>query len=204
MTTPRFIVIEGPSGVGKTTLARNLAAAFHAPVYDCEVRLMYVKPNIVQYEGKSKLAQALLYLTAIQEVQDEVERHIDNGNHVIMDRHLLSTYVHQIRHLPTPDAFAFSQISQSNEFVPPNMVIYLDADHEVLNTRLMGRHRIPQIQETLHQIQLAYRASWGHYTHSNITGHHSFRIDTTYANAEEVLTVAKIQLRQQFTEFATI
>src|SRR5580692_6108641 len=35
--TPRFIVIEGPLRVGKTTLARILAERLHARrIYDCE------------------------------------------------------------------------------------------------------------------------------------------------------------------------
>src|ERR1700746_1301760 len=35
--TPRFIVIEGPLRVGKTTLARYLAERLHARrIYDCE------------------------------------------------------------------------------------------------------------------------------------------------------------------------
>ena len=140
-TLPRYVVIEGPIGVGKTTLAKKLAALLDYPLL---LEPVTENPFLDRFyaEGASQALPTQLFflLQRAKQVQDMP------GND-LLERAIIADFM-----IEKDDLFAaltldpaelalYRQIHSSLQLVPPkpDLVIYLQAPARVLQQRVFRR-----------------------------------------------------------------
>lgn len=170
-TPPRYIAIEGPIRVGKTTLARILAERLHARrIADLEDN-PYLKDFYAQRPGAAFRAQMYFLLARYRQLHDLA---LEHDPRVVVADYLFEKdrifaslclsddelkvyelYYHWFRpQLPTPD-----------------LVIYLQANREVLKRRIAkhaARVERELSDEYLEEIIHAYAHFFFHYTASSL------------------------------------
>jgi len=140
-TPPRHIVVEGPIGVGKTTLAKQLADSFN---YQTLLEIPAENPFLERFYQNQKnaaLATQLFFLfQRSQQIQDQHQGQLFESTRVAdfliekdrlfakltldQDEYHLYDKVYQQLSLDTPK---------------PDLVIYLQASPEVLSARIHNR-----------------------------------------------------------------
>ena len=168
---PRFIVIEGPLRVGKTTLARILTERLHARrIYDCEDNPFLAdfykeKPGSALraqmyflMERQKRVREALAAETAAPVLSDflmEKDRIFANLN---LDNEELKLYERYYEAL-TADIPA------------PDLVIYLQAKPEVLRSRIVKKASKDETQisqEYIEEVAAAYEHFFYRYAKSDL------------------------------------
>lgn len=187
--TGLLIVIEGPNGVGKTTLAealaRDLAADGQQPVHATTQPSgtdlgRYLRASEGALQGRA-LALALA-ADRYHQLTSEIEPELAAGHHVVIDR-----YVHSSLVLQRIDGLSLEEIWTYNQYVlMPDVTICLDADPEVITHRLDQRGRrsrleaagTPQLESTYYAEACAFLTQ---------RGWHHHMIDTRDLTPDEVL-----------------
>lgn len=167
-----FVAVEGPNGVGKTTiaaqLALRLATSTSRPVHltgepsDTPLgRLLRQSESVLH--GRS-LALALAADRA-NHMETEIIPALDDGSHVVTDRYVQSSLV-----LQAIDGLEFREIWSYNRYVLPAITFYLEDDPGVIANRLSQRRSLsrlemvgtPQQELTLYRKALTFlrRQSW--------------------------------------------
>ena len=140
-TLPQYLVIEGPIGVGKTTLAKKLAGLLNYPLL---LEPVTENPFLDRFyaEGASQALPTQLFflLQRAKQVQDM-------PGHDLLERTLITDFM-----IEKDDLFAtltldpaeldlYRQIHSSLQLVPPkpDLVIYLQAPARVLQQRVFRR-----------------------------------------------------------------
>jgi deoxyadenosine/deoxycytidine kinase len=181
-STPRFIAVEGPIGVGKTSLSRRLAETFN---YDLLLEKAEENPFLDRFYQDPRthaLATQLFFLfqraQQIQELrQDDMFEPVRVSDFLIdkdklfaelnLDQDEYALYLNVYRHLI---------IDAPN----PDLVIYLQAPTEVLLGRIQKRGiASEQMIEAgyLDQLNRAYTEFFHYYTHSKLLIVNSAEID---------------------------
>ncbi len=144
--TGRFVVVEGPDGVGKTTLASLLADRFRSAGMDVlEVREPGGTPvaeaarNVVLDPklDATPLAELYLMLAARADLVARVIRPaLEAGRVVVGDRYELSTWAYQVegRQLPHDAVLAANRLATGG--LSPDVTLVLDAPDHVLSNRM--------------------------------------------------------------------
>lgn len=151
MTSQQFwIVAEGPDGVGKTTLVRNIGAKLVShnfvprPLRNPAGTAVgaLIRQALVGHPELSP--DAALHLAAAghwQLISEQVEPALRAGQIPIMDRYILSTFVYQCilprLHLPS---FCRRWEEIAGALPNPPVTVVLLADEQELNRRLSGRN----------------------------------------------------------------
>ena len=152
---PKYIAIEGPIGVGKTTLANKIAATFN---YDAFLEQPAENPflkNFYRNPSQSALATQLFFLfQRMQQIQDLKQRSLFEAVRVadfLIEKDRL-----------------FAEVTLSNEEMDlydkvydhitldapsPDLVIYLQAPIDVLKDRITKRGNINEQYLTLEYLQ---------------------------------------------------
>lgn len=144
----RFIVIEGPNGVGKTTAAArlfNLLRERGTPAH------LTTEPSDTPYgrfvrSSESDLSGRALALAVAADryahVENEIQPAINAGKVVICDRYVQSSLV-----LQRLDGLPLSDIWQYNQHIPqPTVSFYLRVDAETIQDRLNRRGRLSRLE----------------------------------------------------------
>jgi deoxyadenosine/deoxycytidine kinase len=168
---PRYIAIEGPIRVGKSTLARALAENFHARrIFDCEdnpfLRDFYdEKPGsgfraqmYFLYERHRRLIEARPEDSAAPLVADFLFQKDKIFAYINLDNEELKMYEKY-----------FDMLAPS--VAPPDLVIYLQAKPEVLRKRLSKKADPAETQispEYLEAVANAYEHFFFRYAGSNL------------------------------------
>jgi dTMP kinase len=144
-----FIVLEGPNGVGKTTVARAVANQSGNRA-----------PDVVVTREPSDSALGLLIRNMEQELEGEALCHacvadrlhhyatviaptLASGRWVVCDRYVPSSLV-----LQRLDGLELDRIWALNESaVPPDLTIYLADDPATLRTRLAQRGQLSRLEK---------------------------------------------------------
>ncbi len=135
-----LIVIEGPIGVGKTTLAKKLANSLGYNIYLEEYKKNPFLENFYSDVEKYALGTQLYFL--LQRAKDFSKRKIDNFNKdIVSDFFIQKDKIFAKTILNDKEFNLYLDISNNLDlFLPqPNLVIYLQADHDTLIERIKSR-----------------------------------------------------------------
>ena len=155
---PRFIAIEGPLRVGKTTLARILAERLHARrVYDCEDN-PFLADFYKAKPGASFRAQMYFLI--------ERQKHLREGLAVEAPGLLLSDFllekdrIFANLNLDDQELKLYERYYEllSSDLPAPDLVIYLQAKPEVLRARIAKKASREESQISLEYIDEVARA----------------------------------------------
>ena len=154
----RFFVVDGPDGVGKTTLVQRLAARLRAlgrdvlevrepggtPIAEA-ARAAVLDPQL----DATPLAELFLILAARADLVARVIRPaLEAGKIVIADRYDLSTWAYQVegRNLPANEVLAANRLATGG--LAPDLTLVLDAPVAVLRRRLAALGKTPDRMES--------------------------------------------------------
>ena len=98
----KFIVIDGSDGLGKTTLIEGLKKEYkdkyiflNDPSMDLPLSKKIRRIRQESCNNINPTIDLLLTLAARKELTDYIKSKLENGNNVICDRYILSTYAYQ-------------------------------------------------------------------------------------------------------------
>jgi len=138
---PRFIVVEGPIGVGKTSLARRLAQSFGA---DLVLEHSEDNPFLEDFyrSGRRTALPAQLHFLFQRTRQLEALNQADLFAPIrVADFHILKDRLFAELNLKRDELDLYSRVHEKLDFdVPtPDLVIYLQASVDALMSRIAGR-----------------------------------------------------------------
>ncbi len=142
---PVFIALEALDGVGKTTLARSLAARIGGVAMNTPGDgLREVSGAVLQGLGPHQDARCLFYAASVLARGAEARRMVAGGTSVIMDRYWLST-ISYARARGVTESFA-----EVEALVPaPDLTVLLVVDEAERSSRLQARGLTAADRETL-------------------------------------------------------
>ncbi len=138
---PRFIVVEGPIGVGKSSLARRLAESFNGELI---LETQAQNPFLERFykEGRNAALQTQLFFLFQRAQQIEQLRQSDMFSPVrvadfLLDRDRLFAEIN----LDAQEMHLYEQIAGKMEIEPPvpDLVVYLQASTDTLMERIARR-----------------------------------------------------------------
>lgn len=141
MGNPRYIVVEGPIGVGKTALARGLAERLGGR---CVLEEAQENPFLESFQRDRKrfALQAQLYFLLTRYAQQEALAQDDLfDGPVVCDYLFARDRLFASMHLAPQDQWLYDQIWRllGTRVPRPDLVVYLQARPEVLLARLRKR-----------------------------------------------------------------
>ncbi len=142
---PSFIVLEALDGVGKTTLAKNLAEHHGYTFLTTPGKLLQpLRGDIIKGLGESQTARSLFYAATVQAEGERAASLCQQGQSVVMDRYSASTIAYAKARGVTADLeSALSQV------VKPDLTILLTLDEQERQQRLHQRGTTAEDLETL-------------------------------------------------------
>ncbi len=190
---PSHVAVEGPIGVGKTTLATRLAARWESRA----VLEDTANPFLLGfYEGDPHAAfpcQAWFLLTRHRQQRGLLQDDLFQGGSV-SDYLLAKDRIFAYLNLPQPDLDTYERLYSvlSEQVARPDLVIYLQAPDEVLLERVRRRGRPAERSmsaEYLSSINRAYNHFFFHYTDTPLLVVNASSVDlaTSDADFEELL-----------------
>tara|TARA_B100000941_G_scaffold287539_1_gene262886 strand:+ start:3655 stop:4320 length:666 start_codon:yes stop_codon:yes gene_type:complete len=152
---PKYIAIEGPIGVGKTTLANKIAKTFN---YDTFLEQPSENPflnNFYRNQGQSALATQLFFLfQRMQQIQDLKQRSLFENVRVadfLIEKDRLFAEVT----LTNEEMDLYNKVYEhiTLDAPTPDLVIYLQAPIEILKERITKRGNINEQYLTLDYLE---------------------------------------------------
>ncbi|MBZ8173469.1 AAA family ATPase [Staphylococcus cohnii] len=174
----QFIAVEGPIGVGKSSLAHKLSQTFN---YYEEKEIVNENPFLSDfYEDISKWSfQTEMFFLCNRYKQFQDLEAIHTG--IVSDYHIYKNKIFANNTLTPSEFDKFSRIYDilTEDLEMPNVIIFLDADLEILKKRIALRNRSFE-----HQIEDDYllnlkRDYNSYYRSLKADGESVIRIDTT-------------------------
>ncbi len=156
---PRFIVIEGPLRVGKTTLARILAERLHARrIYDCEDN-PFLADFYSEKAGAAFRAQMYFLLERQKRLRDALAEQVPGP--VISDFLMEKDRIFANLNLDDEELKLYERYYEAvtQDLPTPDLVIYLQAKPEVLRTRIARKKATEEKQispEYVEEVAKAY------------------------------------------------
>ena len=168
MTKKRYIVVEGPIGVGKTSLAKILAAEFQSRTVFEKVDNNPFLPRF--YEDRETYAfqnQLFFLLSRYQQQQELIQQELFNQN-TVADYLFAKDKIFATLTLSSEELNLYQQIYQllDTRVPKPDLVVYLQARPEVLYKRIKKRDKSYErsiTPEYLEEVAQAYNQFFFHY-----------------------------------------
>lgn len=139
-----FIAIEGPIGVGKTSLAKKIASHFH---YELLNEIVEENPFLGKFydniEEWSFQTEMFFLCNRYKQLEDIDKHYLQKKSPVVSDYHILKNMIFARRTLMDDKYEKYEQIYKIlTEGMPkPNMIIYLHASLDTLLKRIDKRGR---------------------------------------------------------------
>ncbi|HXY26299.1 MAG TPA: deoxynucleoside kinase [Candidatus Acidoferrum sp.] len=177
---PRFIVIEGPLRVGKSTLARILAERLHARrIYDCEDN-----PFLADfYKAKPGAAfRAQMYFLIERQKRLREALAVEAPGPLLSDFLLEKDRIFANLNLNDQELKLYERYYEalSADIPAPDLVIYLQAKPEVLRARIAKKASREETQislEYIEEVARAYEHFFFHYAASDLLVINTSEID---------------------------
>lgn len=155
---PRFIVIEGPLRVGKTTLAKILAERLHARrIYDCEDN-PFLSDFYKEKPGSALRAQMYFLMERQKRVREALA--VEAPGPVLSDFLMEKDRIFANLNLNDEELKLYERYyeAMTADIPAPDLVIYLQAKPEVLRARLEKKASREETQISLEYIEEVARA----------------------------------------------
>jgi len=184
---PRFIVIEGPLRVGKSTLARILAERLHARrLFDCEDN-----PFLADFYREKPGAdfQAQMYFLFERQRRLREALAVDSPSPLLADFLMEKDRIFANLNLDDEQLKLYDRYYESltRDLPAPDLVIYLQAKPEVLRARIAKKgvreeNRIAD--EYIEEVSRAYEHFFFHYSASDLLVINTSEIDFVERNED--------------------
>jgi deoxyguanosine kinase len=185
---PRFIVIEGPLRVGKTTLARILAERLHARrVYDCEDN-PFLADFYSEKPGAALRAQMYFLIERQKRLRDALA--VESPGVVLSDFLMEKDRIFANLNLSDEELKLYERYYEALTagIPPPDLVIYLQAKPDVLRNRIAkkaAREETHISLEYIEEVAHAYEHFFFRYAGSDLLVVETSEID--FVNRSEDL-----------------
>jgi deoxyadenosine/deoxycytidine kinase len=193
---PRFIVIEGPLRVGKTTLAKILAERLHARrVYDCEDN-----PFLADFykERPGSAFRAQMYFLMERQCRLREALAIESPGPVISDYLMEKDRMFANLNLNDEELKLYERYydTLAAELPAPDLVIYLQAKPEILRARIAKKASREETQislEYLEEVARAYEHFFFRYAASDLLVINTSEIDFVERSADLQQLLRRLQ-----------
>lgn len=185
----RYLAIEGPIGVGKSTLAERLGARLDATVVLDETE----NPFLTEfYAGRSGAAfQSQLFYTLARYRQQTELRQADLFSQTTVSDYLFEKdRIYAYVNLDDNELFIYQRLFDllSGDVTPPDLVIYLQAPTELIRRRLRERAKqdpeyVMPGDEYLKELNEAYNHFFFHYASTPLLVVETSQFDLTWGDA---------------------
>jgi deoxyguanosine kinase len=169
--SPRFIVIEGPLRVGKTTLAKILAERLHARrIYDCEDN-PFLADFYKEKAGAAFRAQMYFLIERQKRIREALA--VEAPGPVLSDFLLEKDRIFANLNLDDEELKLYDRYYESlaADIPAPDLVIYLQAKPEVLRARIAKKASRDESQispEYIEEVAAAYEHFFFRYAASDL------------------------------------
>lgn len=182
MQKARYIVLEGPIGVGKTTLAALLAEEFSARMIFENVEENPFLKEFYKNRKRNAFKTQLYFLLSRYQQQSELAQIDLFQKTTISDYLFAKDRIFASINLDETELYLYDQIFRVlNPRIPtPDLVIYLQAETEVLLKRIKGRGKTYEKgidAEYLDRVVSAYNNFFFHYNDSPLLVIKTTKID---------------------------
>ena len=142
-TVPDYIVVEGPIGVGKTTLSRRLAADLDAMLMLEQVDDNPFLPHFYSRREQMALPTQLHFLLDRVDQIEQMRALTPAGQRVVADYLLAKDFLFASLNLDEAELALYQRLYQrlASQMPQPDLVVYLQAPVSVLLERVAGRGR---------------------------------------------------------------
>jgi deoxyguanosine kinase len=201
---PRFIVIEGPLRVGKTTLAKILAERLHARrIYDCEDN-----PFLADfYREKAGAAfQAQMYFLVERQRRLREALAVEAPGPILSDFLMEKDRIFANLNLGDEELKLYDRYYEllTGDLPAPDLVIYLQAKPEVLRTRIEkkgAREEMRIADEYIEEVARAYEHFFFRYSASDLLVINTSEIDFVERNADLQQLLRRLQEPVKGTQY---
>lgn len=168
---PRYIAIEGPIGVGKTTLTQKIAERINARVVLEEFSDNPFLRDFYQDKDRVAFQTQVYFLVARFKQQEELRQHDLFARSIVSDYLFAKDRIFAYLNLAEAELQLYERIYDllRPRLVKPDLVVYLQARPDVLMKRLRKRGREMEASvevQYLDSLQRAYNQFFFHYDES--------------------------------------
>lgn len=185
---PRYIAVEGPIRVGKSSLARILAERMHARrIMDCDEENPFLADFYLEKTGASFAAQMYFLNERYQRLRDALAT--ERPGAVVADFIFEKDKIFAYLNLGNEELKLYERFFArfAAEVRPPELVIYLQARPEVLRERVAKKGAASESRislEYLEEVARAYEHFFFRYSASNLLVVNTSEIDFVRRNAD--------------------
>lgn len=201
---PRFIVIEGPLRVGKTTLAKIVADRLHARrIYDCEDN-PFLGDFYREKPGAAFHAQMYFLIERQRRLREALA--IEAPGPLLADFLMEKDRVFANLNLDDEELKLYERYYEllTADLPVPDLVIYLQARPEILRTRLQkkgAREEMRIADEYIEEVARAYEHFFFRYSASDLLVINTSEIDFVERNADLQQLLRRLQEPVKGTQY---
>jgi deoxyadenosine/deoxycytidine kinase len=182
MAKKRYIVVEGPIGVGKTSLAKLLASEFQARSIFEKVEDNPFLPKFYEDPETYAFQNQIFFLVSRYQQQRELSQQELFEQNIVADYLFAKDKIFATLTLSSEELNLYQQIYQllDTRVPKPDLVVYLQARPEVLYKRIKKRDKSYERGVTLEyltEVAQAYNQFFFHYDESSLLVVNTSEID---------------------------